>query len=403
MRDKKKYGCGILLLTLLLFCLGKSLTLRTWLSSHGEGTLWELEEEGIPLRNAVEIKKANADQEEPMTFTFWEQQDGRLLENPEFARMTPVHGIVLLGDSRLVFKGGGFLEEGDLEGCLMDEDTAAALFGNRNGVGQTVRYEGRELVVRGLLEGVTETIVMEAEKDGMGEDEENLSFHHISLFHGADQKQDVISRFQNLTGIEGTVLSLAEYGRISAAVGGLFLLWVAFSVLVPSFRLAQTGESFAKKTVYLAVSLGMIGLFCWMVEPDFSIPPEWIPSRWSDFDFWKALWEEQTQTFQNLFFGEPSQPVWFYRKPLLQCLGYTAGAAACFGVGRRFWQVETERELLIGSILSILLSFGVLLKTETAEGRILWLLPLFYLGGQFWNSRIGVKREEEKKSYEAFF
>lgn len=393
MNNKVRYGAGILLALLVLFCLGRALSLKEGLK-QAEGAVLDLGDAGIGMLAAAEMLEKNQLLEEPMEFTLWEQQEDQTVESPEFSRSALVRGIALWGDSRLVLGGNGFLDASDPDGCLIDGDTALSLFGSRNIVGQTVRYGGRELSVRGILDGVSDTIVLEAvqeEKADTGQ--ENFAFHHVTLSYGGERGKEVLAEFRNQFGVSGTVLPLSGYPGIAKGIHGMFFLVVLCSVCFPLLRLARTKAFREERYLCLAAAFGMIFAFFWIVRPDFLWPEDWIPGRWSDFSFWEALWKEQTGVVQELFFGDSSVPIWALKSPLLQCLWYTVCGTAAYIAGRRFWKVEGERELWIGAFAVIAAAFAVILWTDSPERRILWGLPLYVLVGLFLRSHFCTEPE----------
>lgn len=57
------------------------------------------------------------------------------------------------------------LFEDDIKGCLIDEETAYKLFGSNDVIGNTIIYDNREFIIRGIHRAMEDTIIMQAESD----------------------------------------------------------------------------------------------------------------------------------------------------------------------------------------------------------------------------------------------
>ena len=79
MNNKVRYGAGILLALLVLFCLGRALSLKEGLK-QAEGAVLDLGDAGIGMLAAAEMLEKNQLLEEPMEFTLWEQQEDQTVD-----------------------------------------------------------------------------------------------------------------------------------------------------------------------------------------------------------------------------------------------------------------------------------------------------------------------------------
>ena len=60
---------------------------------------------------------------------------------------------------------GPVLFEDDIKGCLIDEETAYKLFGSNDVIGNTIIYDNREFIIRGIHRAMEDTIIMQSESD----------------------------------------------------------------------------------------------------------------------------------------------------------------------------------------------------------------------------------------------
>lgn len=144
-------------------------------------------------------------------------------------------------DSDILFPSFNRLVHDDISGCLLDAETLYGLFGTTDTLGQTVTYDDREYVVRGVLDV-------------------NVPLMVIS------------SKFEDDQRIDGLILNTAdEWYRDQYAD----LLNSVYGSMDQSYYL----------TDYVSVA-------------------KWIetPSKWSDFEFWGSYSEELKMRLEHIFF-----------------------------------------------------------------------------------------------------
>ncbi|MDE6531159.1 MAG: ABC transporter permease [Lachnospiraceae bacterium] len=144
-------------------------------------------------------------------------------------------------DSDILFPSFNRLAHDDISGCLLDAETLYGLFGTTDTLGQTVTYDDREYVVRGVLDV-------------------NVPLMVIS------------SKFEDDQRIDGLILNTAdEWYRDQYA------------------DLLNSVYGSMDQTYYLT---------------DYVSGAKWIetPSKWSDFEFWGSYSEELKMRLEHIFF-----------------------------------------------------------------------------------------------------
>ncbi|MDE6712822.1 MAG: hypothetical protein K2K20_03720 [Lachnospiraceae bacterium] len=144
-------------------------------------------------------------------------------------------------DSDILFPSFNRLAYDDVSGCLLDAETLYELFGTTDTLGQTVIYEEKEYMVRGVLDV-------------------NVPLMVIS------------SKFEDDQRIDGLVLDTAdEWYRDQYAD----ILNSVYGSMDQSYYL----------TDYVSVA-------------------RWIetPSKWSDFDFWSSYYDDIKMRLEHIFF-----------------------------------------------------------------------------------------------------
>lgn len=252
---------------------------------------------------------------------FW---DGGMetLTEPEYGRtvQTMVGGI--FGDGGLYDRRLAGLLRNDREGCVIDRESAIALFG-------TGQAEGRILICQGKRYQVRKVLPWK---------------QRMLLIHPSDDSvvcTRVFIKKQDSGGGKTTEQLLMSYGLSGTAVEGEFLRVpaVASLMLFPAavffslFRWAlRERKGYREKEpgywiwTAAAILLAVTALvFLW---EKVRIPGDWIPSRWSDFLFWREKLEAMRENIR-LF--------WMLPKTVLQaenisaCIGTVIfSVSACF-------------------------------------------------------------------------
>ncbi|MFQ8761127.1 MAG: hypothetical protein ACLSAF_18485 [Intestinimonas sp.] len=174
--------------------------------------------------------------------------------------------------------------QGDETGCAVDEATADALWGSARVVGQAVLWKGKTYYVRGVMKGSGGLLLVQG-----GEDAEpwpNL----LLRFRDGDagtQAEHFLSQNQ-IPGGQMLDLSLLHQGLTAlAALPGAAL---TLGILL---RLFQRGRALTAR----AAAAGLLsaagaaggGAVLWCAGAPWSVPERFIPTRWSDFEFWVRL------------------------------------------------------------------------------------------------------------------
>lgn len=152
--------------------------------------------------------------------------------------------VILVGeniDSDILFPSFNRLAYDDVSGCLLDAGTLYELFGTTDAFGQTVKYNGREYAVRGVLEL-------------------NIPLMVVSCKFEEDQR------------VDGLVLNTADE-------------WYRNQYMELLGSLYGPIESSYYLTDYISLSR-------WMDTP----------SRWSDFEFWGSHFDNLKLRLEHIFF-----------------------------------------------------------------------------------------------------
>ena len=189
---------------------------------------------------------------------------------------------------------------GDTQGCLLDGGTARSLFGTENARGETVIYQGKEYKIKGILDKMEPTMLIQASADYQE------GFGRMTLTGSRLGDWELENRMRNRYGIS---LVKIDWGMLQTAVKLVFCA-MSLSVFVSVWRrfvwerLYKDGtcQGLTDKTVsVLGVTAGIILFFglLWMTGIR-GIPAAYIPPKWSDFEFYRKVWENLGDVWKNL-------------------------------------------------------------------------------------------------------
>ena len=285
------------------------------------------------------------------TAALWREHREGYVEGGAGRCSTSAAVLELFGDGGEVwpaaFRYGNYPARGDETGCAVDEAAADALWGSARVVGQAVLWKGKTYYVRGVMKGSGGLLLGQG-----GEDAEP---------------------WPNL------LLRLFQRGRALTAAPLLLVC-------------------------YLPPALLGAGAVLWCAGAPWSVPERFIPTRWSDFEFWVRLFSGGMEKLRGYLTLAAVQRDLRYGALAAGCalLSLTALALAVLAAERA--GVRTERVFAVRACAVWALTFGIALVFAPFGGvkveRPLWLLPAAWLLSdwclerhrRFWDRR----REEER-------
>jgi len=267
------------------------------LAGEGQELVYMALEQTVDTPLAEEIFRREGEEEAPAAFCFWGETRNQRVSCRETGASAQVTAVFLSGNPELV--GAGSLAWQD--GCLLDEETARALFGTAQCGGQLLWYGERACPVLGTLSALEPTVVMAAR--------EEEALDRCVLSAPAEKGKALGEQFLMRWGLQGTVL---EFFPLLALTKDLLLLFPGVLVLFFGGILSKACRKlplFREKTqpewtipAAKVFSLGVFVLTLWLLFRNLTIPPDLIPSRWSDFSFWGNWWNSQKENFRRLLF-----------------------------------------------------------------------------------------------------
>lgn len=239
----------------------------------------------------------------PRPFALWAEQNA-IVQASVTKRSREVHILRILGDTRLVLPVPETLAPDDINGCLLDEDTAMALFQSTNVIGSTVLIGDRTYTVRGVLAAPPGTVLIRPEKDAV-------------LQNVAMRGKEAAAEFGTRHGLQ---LLPVQPGFYAGAARLFSQLPVLFCLLAAFFLLGRAARSAAAYPLrYALVLIARFGLAtCCALYLLSMFPSAYLPSRWSDFRQYTAMFASIREVVEAYFMAEKLLPDRLLTQLLLQ-------------------------------------------------------------------------------------
>lgn len=242
-----------------------------------------LNDRAVTAKEAEQICEAEAEQEYPAAICFFKEQPDTSLFCRETGEASVVNQIRITGNAELLMYGSNALSFRK-NGCYLDTATVRVLFGTDKVAGQTVRSGDQSWQVLGVFDSLQKEMLCVAE-------EKTILDRILLLSSDYGRGRDELEQLLLRNGLGGDVV---DFTVVTAMVQDLLLIapllllacaakWLIKALPGPGLRLAAT------------VVFGLAGL--WYLTGNLHIPPDLIPTRWSDFSFWSTTWMQQRQNF----------------------------------------------------------------------------------------------------------
>ncbi|SHJ85019.1 hypothetical protein SAMN02745243_01547 [Hespellia stercorisuis DSM 15480] len=290
---------GILLCGVILMCY-TSLTAGAMLIREQTDCLFFRNESGDwSGKEIVQIQENEEQQEDPQQFTVWGQLDGQQVQNPELARQAEVSALWLLGPGSLVISEPVCLEEKDIRGCLIGENTAQKLFGSSEVTGRAVVFEGRSLIIRDVLHSISDVLVLNASAeealDGQVLNRMNLkrtagqnapwNGDAFLIRNSIDAVQIAYPLARDVVSLEQLLLPFGVLASVSIFLGK---------------RLSQSRNQPIACIVILLLFGTAVVIFVRLFWPVFTVTQKITPGKWSDFAYFTTLWKQEAEAVAQM-------------------------------------------------------------------------------------------------------
>ena len=246
----------------------------------------------ISANEANQMQQKNINLESTRIFSIWGQDGLTQIENSALNRTTEVKVIYVNGGTQTLFLENTNLLYGDLEGCLIDKITAERLFGSYDIVGMTIRYNGESYPIRGVLQNVEEVLVLPIKEQS------EFKLDTMTLIKTSDESAKEIKKLAAMQfDFHGEILNFS----LLSIIVKLFIIILPLMISIQLIMLLrhymieskkESREKIVWSVLLVIIVIGLGYLFVNMIR----FPKDAIPTKWSDFAFWGALWKEQVKS-----------------------------------------------------------------------------------------------------------
>ena len=280
--------------------------------------------------------------------TAWSRAERLKVLNPGLGRSEEADCIAVYGLKEMASSprllGGTYGCRSDQDGCVISSGLAMELFGGLDVAGKYIWCRQKPYRIRGVTDESSHVILLPAkEKDAM----RYMMFTYVrgaesgaeeGTSHGMETGKSAAENFLYRNGIKsGKVLVDGTYFSSAAGLGVCLPLWITSVWMLSGLSGSRRGirgrtkegikKSIKKSTkeFILAAVFSLAGLLlAWKLE--LKIPPDLIPSRWSDFEFWARKIGEMRSDMADM--GEAGAVWW-----LAQMKGRLSVCLLCSFIG----------------------------------------------------------------------
>ncbi|WP_312494625.1 hypothetical protein [Anaerosporobacter sp.] len=288
---------------------------KTLLEEEKEKYGMEEEEEGREEQHKKQERQRNKVKKVP-EITAYEMEEHRKVSDTKFGKTKNVTKYLVYGGMNQILPiqiySGNYVYENDYEGCMLDRDTAYALFGSLDVIGQQVvidekvinknaesnssssqgeqvtTIKQREYYVRGILDTSHPVVMVQTRED-------KTQFHYLQLDYGNSSRgREYVEQLMMVypLGSSGVIVDQNLIVRLLGNLlflpwlfAGIVIVWKRVYLLTEYFKL----QEFLKKTPLFFINLTMpsilavIGIVVTARRFAF-FPLQYIPTKWSDFN-----------------------------------------------------------------------------------------------------------------------
>lgn len=274
-----------------LFCLLLSLYFGNDAERMKGQVMLRFGEEVMTAEELEEITEGKEKEEMPR-ITLWKESEKTEICYENLGRRKEADLIDVWGDPEQVYPGrllkGNTLIREDAEGCMLSLHLAYELFGSEEVLGKTVSCKGSEYVVRGILDLDTSVLLRENDREG---------FSKIEVQGRPGGGMEEIRQILSMAGKvpeEGAVIE-ADVVRGILRFLRLFPAGLLLALVYREMKRMCWG-----KESFLWALRGCVFLLCFAaVCYSWCFSDDWIPSRWSDFEFFGDLFTAQKENFRR--------------------------------------------------------------------------------------------------------
>lgn len=331
----------------------------------------------ISVQQIERIKTQDLKDSGIKNLTAYHQYNNELIYNNS-KHSTQLDVISVYGNIENIFDAqtltGALLSDNDNKSCVIDKQSAYSLFGTEDVIGLELKWNNENYIIKGVLDCTQEIMFVRANS----QDQEEFSSIRIN-FESNDNTYEQAQNFILNYNLDGVIIN--DISPILIIVSQLailpFILMLAFIV----FDLVKLYKN--HNNIVITVILFMITLlFIWITDFKIEIPSIYIPTKWSDFEFW-------TRTFKSIYNNHQLVEKLPIIHADLNSIIKTVILNICicifaFSLSLKFLKQTNLKQSFIYEILTIIVIFlsNVMIDfviIDTMNIKIIWIIYPFFI------------------------
>ncbi|HEX3078636.1 MAG TPA: hypothetical protein VHQ24_17395 [Lachnospiraceae bacterium] len=282
------------------------------------------------------------------SISLWNRERDANVVNADQLNETKVDLIRMRGDMSAVEKEhvliGSLVLSDDTSGCVIDKATAYSLYGSYDILGMAVLQGGERYYIRGILDTSESRMLIQEEKI-------NEKYAYMEFNYRMDLKSSK-SRLTNDLGTltrnflsqygfaESRVIADKDFGvdvlRVIYLLPGWFMLLIVVISMLRFIKKASTVPVI--RGICIIIMLFITGMLVWIVQMRFQFPERFIPTRWSDFDFWAQKYKEIQANISAFYSIIPLSNDNYYKIDSYRCIVASLLAIILCGMLQSRWK-----------------------------------------------------------------
>lgn len=326
----------ILLFGVILIWLQKNVT---FLNQHYKSVSMRLEKQVINREKIEEIEKdfKEAENETIKEMIPWKIEKNIVIENPILEHTQRVSKISVYGSMQATIPmelvAGNYVYYGDNNGCVIDETTAYQLFGTINIIENEVKIGEASYWIRGVVKAEQNVFLLQNQDKKEMYDNLEIIFSEKNLENGMQLAESLL--YQYNIGENAVLLDGVLYANIVKHYEAIpyWIIYILFIIIIIRFLIEYLKQkkwnrtkkkNFMQMICIVLVSLIIIITIGFFMQIFFEnpcyLPQQWIPTQWSDFDFWVKKYQDIKEHTTEIQYIMPNIKDVLLIKKLKECM-----------------------------------------------------------------------------------
>lgn len=326
----------ILLFGVILIWLQKNVT---FLNQHYKSVSMRLEKQEINREKIEEIEKdfKEAENETIKEMIPWKIEKNIVIENPILEHTQRVSKISVYGSMQATIPmelvAGNYVYYGDNNGCVIDETTAYQLFGTINIIENEVKIGEASYWIRGVVKAEQNVFLLQNQDKKEMYDNLEIIFSEKNLENGMQLAESLL--YQYNIGENAVLLDGVLYANIVKHYEAIpyWIIYILFIIIIIRFLIEYLKQkkwnrtkkkNFMQMICIVLVSLIIIITIGFFMQIFFEnpcyLPQQWIPTQWSDFDFWVKKYQDIKEHTTEIQYIMPNIKDVLLIKKLKECM-----------------------------------------------------------------------------------